>query len=276
MSSWSRAAEDLVRSGPAASLQWEGVTLTTHFQPILRADTGACVGYEALLRATDKSGASLRPDNLLRQAASDGGLVALDRACRALHLRNFAKVDPGEGRLFLNVHPEAAIEDIPTTREFGGLIRYYGLVAKRLCIEISEDPCREGALVDAVAGYRELGVGIAMDHFGFGSSNLDRLAALRPALVKLQRAVIVGAIGASKADFMLGPVIRLLRDSGAQVAVEAVESSAHALHAIQAGAHFLQGNYLGSPHAGIGGGELGTAMLRRLTQLREPAAVGDD
>src|SRR5688572_27141119 len=115
-------AEDLLRSGSAASLQWEGVALTTQFQPIHAARRGERAGYEAVLRAHDASGAPVRTEALIDGAASNGVLVHLDRVVRALHLRNFASVDPGEGRLFIGVHPDAAVADRGSASEFGDLI----------------------------------------------------------------------------------------------------------------------------------------------------------
>jgi EAL domain-containing protein (putative c-di-GMP-specific phosphodiesterase class I) len=274
---WSRVAEDLLRAGAATSLQWDGLTITTHFQPILRIRPVECAGFEALLRAVDADGVPADPQAILRRAQAAGRLVELDRTCRALHLRNFATVDPGEGKLFLNVHPDAAVEDLANTREFGALIRYYGLAAKRLCVEILPSAClREERLADAASAYRELGVSIAVDHFASGSSNFDRVAAIRPPLVKLRRSVIADTVGRAKSGRRVDAVIELLREAGAQVVLEDVETAQDALLAIASGAAYAQGNYLASPSPRIGGETLGASMLRELVRIgeEEAAAVG--
>lgn len=276
MENWSRVAEDLLRAGSATSLQWDGLTITTHFQPILRIRPVECAGYEALLRAVDAEGEPADPQEIFRQALAAGRLIELDRTCRALHLRNFATVDPGEGKLFLNVHPDAAVEDLANTREFGALIRYYGLNAKRMCVEILPNAClREERLADAAAAYRELGVTVAVDHFASGSSNFDRVAAIRPPLVKLRRSVIAETVGRAKAGRRVDAVIELLREAGAQVALEDVETAQDAMLAIASGAAYAQGNYLASPSPRIGGEALGAGLLRELVRLgaEEAAAV---
>lgn len=277
--SWSRVAEDLLRSGSAATLQWEGVTLTTQFQPIHSARRGERAGYEALLCAHDASGATLKPDGLVEQAANDGRLVQLDRAVRALHLRNFATVDPGEGKLFIDVHPNAAVADMGTAREFADLIRYYGLLPKRLCIEMLPHACgAEPMLADAVAAYRELGITIALDDFGVGCSNLDRLAELRPTMVKLEQATLIQAIGETKAKAALPGLVGMLQDAGCQVVVEGLESVQQALTAIDSGANFLQGSYLSGSGNGIGSDEFVSKILGRLAAIRAervPVPAGD-
>ncbi len=277
--SWSRVAEDLLRSGSAASLQWEGVTLTTQFQPIHAARRGERAGYEAQLRAQDASGAPLRPDALIDAAANGGQLVELDRAVRALHLRNFATVDPGDGKLFLDVHPDAAVADMGSAREFADLIRYYGLMPKRVCIAMLPQACgAEDKLADAVAAYRELGSVIALDNFGIGCSNLGRLAELRPAMVKLDQATLSQAIGAAKAKAAFPSLVGMLQDAGCQVVVQGVESVQQALSAIDSGANYLQGGYLSGSGDGVGSDEYVAKILGRLAVIRServPAPAGD-
>src|SRR5260221_6651210 len=123
------AAEELVRASGRASLEWEGASLTTHFQPIYCVRRESCVGFEALVRAWDEHGAMVVPEDLF-QRTSDSNRSLLDWACRAMHLRNYATVDPGDRTLFINVHPEAAVRDARRTREFAELVRYYGLTPK--------------------------------------------------------------------------------------------------------------------------------------------------
>jgi EAL domain-containing protein (putative c-di-GMP-specific phosphodiesterase class I) len=265
---WSRVAEDLLRAGAATSLQWDGLTLTTHFQPVFRIRPVECAGYEALLRAVDANGEPADPQAIFRRATAAGRVIELDRTCRALHLRTFATVDPGGSKLFLNIHPDPAVEDLADPREFGALIRYYGLIPRRVCVEIQPHAClREERLADAARAYRELGVSVCVDHFASGSSNFDRVAAIRPSLVKLRRSVIADTVGRAKAGRRVDAVIELLREAGAQVVLEDVETAPDALLAIASGAAYAQGNYLASPSPRLGGEALGASMLQGLARI---------
>jgi EAL domain-containing protein (putative c-di-GMP-specific phosphodiesterase class I) len=259
--SLAHAAEELVRAAGGASLQWEGLSLTTHFQPIYCVRREACLGFEALVRAWDEFGAMLSPVDLFERAP-DHSRSLLDWTCRALHLRNYATVDPGDRTLFINIHPEAAVRDTRRAREFAELIRYYGLVPKRVCVEILEAPCSsEKLLRDAVEGYRDLGASIAMDDFGAGCSNFDRVVALRPDVVKIDRAILAGAVGNDRARRMLPGMIELLHEFQCKVAVEGIESKAAALLAIEAKADYLQGYFFAGPQARLTEEFDGTALL---------------
>jgi EAL domain-containing protein (putative c-di-GMP-specific phosphodiesterase class I) len=267
--SFCRVAEDLVRAGAGEALLWEGYELTSHFQPLYSVRREACLGYEALIRAQTPDRRPVSPVALFADAFANGRGVQLDWICRALHLRNFARIDPGDRKLYLNVHPEAAVQDSGSAKEFGDLARFYGVAPRRLCVEILEDGCADEPLLrKVVAAYRALGCGIAVDDFGLGRSNFDRIASLRPDLVKIDRSILSASAGDGKPRRMLPSIVELLHDAGSQVAVEGVESAHEALLALEAGADQLQGHYFAAPAAGLGAESFGSSIIVRLARMR--------
>lgn len=274
--SFCRDAEELVRGGGGGALPWQGLTLASHFQPIFGVRLGACVGYEALIRAHDAQGVAVPASELFARAFAEGRGVELDWICRALHLRSFARVDPGDRKLFINVHSRAAVQDVAVAAEFADLVRFYGLVPKRVCVEILEDSCiDELVLRDTVAAYRRSGAAIAMDDFGLGRSNFDRIVALRPDLVKIDRSILIDAVGDEKSRSMLPAIVELLHEAGSQVAVEGIESANEALIAIDSGADQLQGYYFAQPAAGLPDESYGASVMSRLMRMRSgKIAVG--
>lgn len=268
--SMSRVAEELVRAGARGSLRWEGFTLSTHFQPIYGVERAACVGYEALVRAAGHAGGTFDSDRLFAEVPGDRRLL-LDWVCRALHLRNFATVDAGDRILFLNVDPRAAVDDAEGAHAFADLVRYYGLAPSRLCVEILQNDCRdEGLLREAVCAYREFGAKIAMDDYGVGRSNLDRVIALRPDIVKIDRSLLGNAVGSARARAMLPALASTLRHAGCRVAIEGIESATEGLLAIEAGADYLQGNYFAAPAPALPDESLSGRIFAELVRVRTP------
>jgi EAL domain-containing protein (putative c-di-GMP-specific phosphodiesterase class I) len=251
-SSRAHAAERLVRTGSGGSLEWHGVGLASRFQPVFAVRESSCHGYEALLSATDRDGRTLDSSELFARSVANER-PALDWACRALHLRNYAKFDPDERTLFLNVHPQDVVHDAGWARELGELVRYYGLLPKRVCVEILAGECGDDRLLrEAVAVYRGLGLGIAIDDFGRGRSNFDRVLELSPDVVKIDRSLLAEAVlGWGRARRMLRGMIELLHDARARVVVGGIESGTEACVAVDAGADFLQGYYLCAPDPGV-------------------------
>ena len=261
--SLARAAESLVRAGDGASFAWHGSTVRTLFQPIYCVRRRACLGFEALAGVRDARGV-LQPCEEFFAGELHDSRGLLDWACRALHLRTFATVDPGDRSLFINVHPEAAVRDARRARDLAELIRYYGLSPRRVCIEILEAPCSDEAqLVETVQAYRDVGVSIAMDDFGVGASDIARVKRLRPDMVKIDKALAAAP---------LGPVVDALHAFGARVAVEGIDSHAAAAAAVRARADYLQGFYFAEPGVGLGGEALGREFLDRLLHEERAAA----
>ena len=276
--SFCRVAEELVRAGGGDTLRWEGYELSTHFQPIYSVRREACLGYEALIRARTDDGREIAPTLLFSDAFAHGRGVQLDWICRALHLRNFARVDPGDRKLFLNIHAVSAVQDTDGAQEFADLIGYYGMTPRRVCVEVLEDGGADEAMLrKVISAYRELGSTIAMDDFGLGRSNFDRIVSLRPDLVKIDRAILVAAVGDSKSRSMLPAIVELLHEAGSQVAVEGIESVDEALIAMESGADLVQGHFFGAPGGpALADEAFGCGALARLSMLRlrpSPVAI---
>ena len=243
--SFGDVAREVVRAG--GRLAFEGVTLASVFQPIYSVERGAATGDEALVRALTRNGEPMHARELF--ASMDRpSRVRLDWTCRALHLRSYASLDSGERDLYLNVHPAALADDPDGGRDFTELVRFYGLSPQRVVLEVLEtESGDEERLATAIDAHRRRGFSIAMDHFGRGRSNLDRIVRLRPKLVKPDRQLLGEAFGATQAARRLPQVVEMLRDTGAQVAVKGVENAHDALASIEAGAMLLQGFHLGAP-----------------------------
>ena len=278
MGSLSQVVEAVAQSSERGTYQHQGFTLSSVFQPIYGVRERKAVGFEALLRVRGPGGAPLAPDLFLESFGAEQ-LVQLDWVARALHLRNFSALDDGTSELYLNVHPAAAVESPADLRAFRDLISFYGVPPTRLCLEILEGQCPDEARLEAaVASYRELGIAIAMDDFGVDRSNFDRVAALQPDLVKVDRSILADAVGDHKARRMLPLVIDLLREAGARTVIEGIEGASEALVAIDSGADYLQGYYFAMPRPDLPDDTLTRRILGELMRMRstdQPAAAAE-
>ena len=227
---------------------FNNLTLHSHYQPIFSVAEKACVAYEGLLRADNPLGKAISPESVFAIASDMQEELYLDWLCRALHLRNFQNLDDESALIFINAYPAAAVEDPRHPRAFAQMIEKYAIDPASIVIEILETGVSDEAqLIDAVSLYRRLGCRIAIDDFGVGYSNFDRLWRLRPDFVKIDRSVIVSATREAHAKLVLAQMIRLIQQCGAKVVVEGIETRGQALTALDAGADFLQGYYMARP-----------------------------
>ena len=227
------------------------LVLRTALQPIYSLAHQRIVGYEALLRAADSAGSPVPPGELFHGGLDPGDLLDLERKSHELHLRNFLGLGDDVNWLFLNVSPRTILE---------GSSRYYPLTRaiesaevppRRIVIEVVEQPVDgEDELLEVIGRFRELGCLIALDDFGAGHSNFDRIWTINPDIVKLDRSFIVRASQSRRIRNMVPGIISLLHQSGALVLMEGVETDDQAMIAFESDADLVQGYLFGKPAVG--------------------------
>jgi EAL domain-containing protein (putative c-di-GMP-specific phosphodiesterase class I) len=231
-----------------ASIPFNTLTLSSQYQPIISLNEQCVIGYEALVVGTNLSGHEFRADTVFALSANHDEELFLDWLSRALHLRNFSNMGSHRGLLFLNAYPAAAIEDPQHPEVFSRMIDFYNVSPSDVVIEILETGVDDEAqLADAAKLYRKLGCKIAIDDFGVGYSNFDRMWRLQPDIVKLDGSIIRSAARDKHARIVLANMVKLVKECGAKVAIEGIEESAEAMVAIDVGADYLQGYFFGRP-----------------------------
>lgn len=248
------------------SVPFHMLSLSSQFQPILNVDERRVEGYEGLIRGHNMAGQPLPPDTLFSLAHDAGDTHYLDLLARALHVRAFQQLGAASAStLFLNVYPEAAGADLHDESVFAALIRHYQIEPSQLVIEILETGVEDEArLRDAVQLYRHLGCRVALDDFGVGFSNFDRLWRLEPDIVKIDRSVMRSAAEDSSARRVLHNMVRMIHECGAAAVIEGVEERRDALIALETDADFLQGFYFARPASAAFDGAIAANMLGAL------------
>jgi EAL domain-containing protein (putative c-di-GMP-specific phosphodiesterase class I) len=226
------------------SLRNRGVYIDYH--PIVRADTGAIFGYEALARGSMRS---LRSPEVMFEVAAEADLLwELSRLCRDRAIEGMhTKLGAGE-LLFLNVDPhdfaDPAFDEMALQAED----------PSRVVIEITERtaikdyPKFRGRL----QAFRDRGFRFAVDDAGSGYAGLGSIANLEPDFIKLD----ISLISCIDTNFikqnLVETMVRFANDQGAMVIAEGVERVEEFDTVKQLGAHLVQGFYLHRPGSGMG------------------------
>ncbi|MFM0346181.1 diguanylate cyclase [Paraburkholderia sp. RL17-347-BIC-D] len=249
--------------------RWEEYYLTSHFQPLYSLSHQKQVGFEALLRGEQDDGTLVPPAVLFApRPSSDEG--ALDRASHVVHLAHARNSLPDDAWLFLNILPATFIAE-GYADQLAKIVRAVGLEPERVILEILES---HGGSVDdmsrAAALYRKHGFLIAVDDFGAGQSNLDRLFRIRPDLVKLD-GELIRATGHGTEQPILPKLVSLLHLAGMLVVVEGVETTEELILAVESNVDFAQGYLLGRPAKEIAPPE---SVHRRIDEAFDVIAQG--
>lgn len=234
--------------------QFRNLAITSAFQPIISLSHRRPVGYEALMRARTGDGQVVAPPAVFGMAHGEGECVFLDRLCRHLHVSNFLAAATDENSwLFLNVNPLVSVHGKDHGSFFEEMLQRHGMPAHRVVIEILEGEIQqEEQLAAAVDYYKSLGCLVAIDDFGAGHSNFDRIWRISPHIVKLDRSMIVQADGNGVVRRLLPRLVSMIHESGSLALMEGIETEDQALIAMDAGFDFVQGYYFGRPADTIG------------------------
>ena len=241
--------ESAVRAEPPLTVGVFGsLRLHSHFQPIFSLAHGRVVGYEALLRPATRTGMPIAPMEAFALANGPAESVLLDRLCRTIHVRNFMAQPTNPNWLFLNVNPHVIADGPRYGRFFTDLLERYGIPPQRIVIEILEsDLSDEARLTTAVDFYRGLGCLIAIDDFGAGHSNFDRIWRLKPHIVKMDRSLVAQAAKDHLVRLVMPRIASMIHEAGSLVLMEGVENEYEAMIAMDADVDFVQGHWFGSP-----------------------------
>jgi EAL domain-containing protein (putative c-di-GMP-specific phosphodiesterase class I)/GGDEF domain-containing protein len=219
----------------------------TVFQPIIDGNARIVVGHEALTRGPPGSPYE-SPAALFAHAALLGRNVELEQICIESALRAFRGLALG-GRLFINVLPQTLLLAPGLHEWLDERLAAHRIEPHSVVIEITEHGLAESEsrLSTAVDPLRRLGCDIAIDDLGAGSSGLKAWAEIRPDYVKVDRYFAAGIeLDAVRAE-ILRAVVEMGRVTGSRVIVEGIETRQQCQIALEQGADYLQGFYLGRP-----------------------------
>ncbi|GAB7564687.1 EAL domain-containing protein [Methylobacillus methanolivorans] len=227
---------------------YEHVKLYSAFQPIYSLSHCRIVGYEGLLRAIDGR-RQVSPYQIFSLARDEASIVHLDRLSRALHLRNFCSMGrDGVEWLFLNVDPRVIVQGKQYGAFFRQLLEENNMPPERVVVEIMEGAIDdELQLSESVGFYKDLGCLVAIDDFGAGQSNFERIWRLAPDIVKLDRSMIVQAMQKPMARRLLPGIVSLIHEAGSLVLIEGIETLEEAMVAMETDVDLVQGHYFGMP-----------------------------
>lgn len=228
--------------------KFRDIQITSGFQPIFSLAHRRAVGFEALLRPVAADGTPLSPLAVFDMAQGEAENIFLDRLCRIVHTRNFMAQDDGINWLFLNINPWVTVHGKRHGAFFADVLERYQISPHRVVIEILEGKIQdEGLLAEAVMFFKELGCLVAIDDFGAGHSNFERIWRIQPHIVKLDRSIITQAAINRSVRRVIPNLVNLIHEAGSLALMEGVETEDEALIAIDSDIDFVQGYYFAKP-----------------------------
>jgi EAL domain-containing protein (putative c-di-GMP-specific phosphodiesterase class I) len=218
----------------------------TAFQPIVELAGGKTMGWEGLSRGPRGSDLEL-PIVLFGRAARYGITEELERACRRQAFIDW-QVLGRSGRLFLNTVP-ATVRD--TSFLGRGVFDYLGpkLAPSDVTLEITEQRIIDNLNLyrEAMHSFTDLGFSFAIDDVGAGYSNLETVAALKPAYLKIDIALVRDVHQKKVSQRFVKAILDMGEGLGASVIAEGIEAREQVLALQEIGVKWGQGYFYARP-----------------------------
>ncbi len=232
-----------------------------HYQPVVELPSRRVAGVEALVRWRRGASEVLLPKEFIGVAEECGLIGPLgDWVLSAALERARQWSDAGLPPLVVAVNVAA-----PQLRRPGFVaaiersLAEAGLPPEGLELELTES-----AIVDSLAEglqvlgeLRELGVRIAIDDFGGGTSTLSELQRLPATTLKIDRGLVGRCDRDAKAAAIVQAIVRLAHDLGLSVVAEGVETEEQLALVVACGCDGVQGFYFSPP---VDGDEIGRCL----------------
>jgi diguanylate cyclase (GGDEF)-like protein/PAS domain S-box-containing protein len=198
------------------------------YQPQLRLDGRGRVGWEALVRWHPHGALQIEPADFLPLAEESRLILNLGEwMLRAACVQAAAWMRRERIRPTMSVNVSAReLADGDIVERVRDALQQSGLPAGALCVEISEDAVL-GDLArasEALERLKSLGIHIALDNFGVGSSSLSLPGALPVDTVKLDRALIQGLEHDRHKRAMVSAMVSLARETKLRLVAMGIES----------------------------------------------------
>lgn len=230
---------------------WADYTLKSAFQPIFAFRGGRLelVAFEGLARPFRDS-AGVAPADFFRMIPA-GDRLHVETLTRTLHLLNAGAFIPPPAKVFVNFDPSVFVERQladASLRDMRLTLHEAGIDPRRIVCEVTEKPSAPGQALDGlVAALRDHGLRIAVDDYGAEESDMERVAALRPDIVKFDARWIARLMETRPGFALLEVMVREFSGRGIGIVFEGIEEGWQLELAERAGADMVQGYALARP-----------------------------
>jgi EAL domain-containing protein (putative c-di-GMP-specific phosphodiesterase class I) len=226
--------------------------LRVHYQPIVRADDGRIIAFEALARWAHPQRGMLNAAAFIPLAEETGVISALGRWVlrEALaQLRAWQRDYPSDPPLAVSVNlsPREVLQP-RLTGNVADALREAEIPAHSLALEITESLFIDtgDAALSALRDLAALGVRLHLDDFGTGYSSLSYLHRFPISAVKIDR-YFTSRLDSAECEEIVRSVVELSRRLGMDAIAEGAESDSQGARLREIGCRLLQGYLCARP-----------------------------
>ena len=230
---------------------WGPFVLKSAFQPIFAFHEGrlSIAAFEGLLRP-HRDGQQVSPGSFFATLPPMDRL-AVETLSRTLHLLNAGACLPRQPALFINFDPSVFLDrSIANSAliDMKSVLADAGVDPRRVVCEVTEQKSGSAeVLSNFVQILRSNGFRIAVDDYGAADSDIERIKALKPEIVKFDAHWITRLMESGPGFGLLSAMVSIFTERGITTVFEGIEENWQLELAERSGAAMVQGYVLARP-----------------------------
>jgi EAL domain-containing protein (putative c-di-GMP-specific phosphodiesterase class I) len=226
----------------------ENDLIEVYLQPLFSTRTGKIIGAEALSRLVDNDGKLVPPKAFIGIAERNGKIIEMgeqvfEKTCRFIKQHNL--LEHGIEWINVNLSPIQFLR-ADLAERFSGIAAEYGVDTGMVHLEITEESMIDDAFLQKqMASMTDRGFKFALDDYGTGYSNLNRLKRCPFSNIKLDMSVVWDYY--KTPDEILPTMIKAFKQMNFEITAEGIEDELMAEAMKKIGCDYLQGYYYSKP-----------------------------
>lgn len=274
----------MTMDAPAIAAAMARGALEIHYQPIVMLPSRQVLGFEALVRLRDLSGAVVSPADFIPVAEDSGLIVELGNEVLRRAVADAARWRSGASALTtatvsVNIAP-AQLEQPDIVDVVTAVLTEHELPGSALILEITESVATSPGIRATIEQLSGLGIRVALDDFGTGFATLETLRRFPVQMLKLDRSFVAGVTREGTDRAIVRVVIQLAASLGLSVVAEGIETEEQARVIHLLGCAAMQGYFFARPAhdpqvaaAAVAAGGTGSAIPEREGPDRWPVEL---
>ncbi len=219
--------------------------ITSYFQPIIDNKTQKIVKYESLIRLIDDNNKVLTPFlflDIAKKTTYYGKIVDL------ILENSFSMLEKCNVDISINLST-IDIDQQDIRKKITTLLKQSGKDSSRIVFELLEDESIKNInnLKEFISMIKKFGAKIAIDDFGSGYSNYQRLVNFQPDILKIDGSLIKNIASSSYSYSIVKSIVTFAKEQGMQTIAEFVENEEIYNIVKNLEIDFSQGYHFGKP-----------------------------
>jgi EAL domain-containing protein (putative c-di-GMP-specific phosphodiesterase class I) len=205
--------------------------------------------FEGLVRP-HRNGEPVTPGEFFSLVAPED-IENIDSILRTIHILNTGRLNRSRARVFVNFHPGLFQTPAKMRQEVERMrltAHEAGMTADRIVCEISEKKVSDTQMVaDFAYHMHDIGFRVALDDYGAGDSDIDRVKLIKPDYVKFEAGWVRDFMQNSAGAALLRVIVSQFRDDGIEPVFEGLETGRQVDICEDLGVLLMQGYVLAKP-----------------------------